>query len=64
MSKEYRSKAVRAVERSESIRTTVPREVTAVLDLGIGDTLVWSTEAGSASVAVRAEPAKKPSKRR
>jgi hypothetical protein len=40
VSKEYRSKAVRAVERSESIRTTVLREVAAVLNLGIGDTLV------------------------
>ena len=63
MIKSYESKLVRAVERSESLRTTVPLPIVAVLGLEEGDTIVWSFEPGSVEASVRRRAAEKSSKR-
>ena len=52
MERTFESKAVRALERSESIRTTVPYPVAALLGLGAGDVIVWTVKLGAASVTV------------
>lgn len=49
---EFRSKVVKNMGGSESVRTTVPEAVAAILGAVPGSTLVWSVEPGSAKVAV------------
>ena len=63
MTKEYESKLVKAIERSASLRTTVPLPIVAVLGLEEGDTIVWSFEPGSVEASVRRKTAEKSSKR-
>ncbi len=63
MAKEYESKLVKAIERSASLRTTVPLPIVAVLGLEEGDTMAWAFEPGSIEVTVRKKPSSKSSKR-
>jgi hypothetical protein len=49
---EYRSRVHEAFEGTRSLRTTVPREVVAMLGLGKGDEIVWTTEPGTIKAEV------------
>jgi hypothetical protein len=44
---EFRSRLHEAFEGTKSLRTTVPREVAAMLGLGSGDEIAWVVEPGS-----------------
>ena len=63
----FRSAIQRVVERSESVRTTVPEGVAKALDAVPGGTLVWTVDLKAGRVTVSAEPpeagGKKSSKR-
>lgn len=48
----FESKAVQSLKRSQSLRTTVPEAVAALLGLEAGDVIVWAVEPGSGHVAV------------
>ena len=52
MAKEFESKAVQSLDRSKSIRTTVPAPVAALLGLEFGDVIVWSVEPGTGRITV------------
>ena len=52
MAKEFESKVVRVLERSDSVRTTVPGPVAALLDVAPGDTLTWSVRPKSGEITV------------
>ena len=59
VSKSYESKLVKAIERSASLRTTVPLPIVAVLGLEEGDTIIWSFEPGSLEASVKRKPSEK-----
>jgi bifunctional DNA-binding transcriptional regulator/antitoxin component of YhaV-PrlF toxin-antitoxin module len=52
VSKPIESKLVKAIERSDSLRTTVPSTVVNVLDLNAGDTLRWTLDPKGSRVIV------------
>jgi len=52
MARSFESTAVRAVERSASLRTTVPAAVAAILGAEPGSTLLWTVAPGSGRVTV------------
>jgi|HubBroStandDraft_1064217.scaffolds.fasta_scaffold114534_1 bifunctional DNA-binding transcriptional regulator/antitoxin component of YhaV-PrlF toxin-antitoxin module len=52
MARTFESKAVRVLERSDSVRTTVPAPIAALLGIGPGDTLVWEVKLDSGEVSV------------
>lgn len=60
----FRSKVARTMERSESVRTTIPEAIAAILGAGPGTTLLWEVEPGSGKVRVSVEAESKSSKRR
>ena len=62
VTKSYDSKLVKAVERSDSLRTTVPQPIVAVLGLEEGDTITWSFEPGSTEASVKRKAPEKSSK--
>jgi len=64
MARVFRSKVARTMERSESVRTTIPEAVAAILGAGPGATLLWEIEPGSGRVRVSVEPESKLSRRR
>ncbi|MGA7846328.1 MAG: hypothetical protein WCB18_04470 [Thermoplasmata archaeon] len=49
---EFRTKVVSNMEGSDSVRSTVPEAVAALLGAVPGATLLWSFEPGSAKVVV------------
>jgi|GEM_PF-6465707 len=51
----FRSKVSKTMERSESVRTTIPEAVAAILGAGPGSTLLWAVEPGSGRVTVLVE---------
>jgi hypothetical protein len=51
----FESKAFRAVEGSESLKTTVPQSVATVLGLEAGGTLVWELDVNGRSATVRSK---------
>lgn len=60
MPKPIASKLVKAIERSDSLRTTVPSAVVSVLGLDPGDSLLWTLDPKRSRVVVsksRASPA-------
>ena len=63
----FRSAIQRVVERSDSVRTTIPEGVAKALDAVPGGTFVWTVDLKAGRVTVSAEPpeagAKKSSKR-
>jgi hypothetical protein len=59
VSKPIESKLVKAIERSDSLRTTVPSTVVDVLDVNPGDTLRWTLDPKAARVIVTKSVAKK-----
>lgn len=59
MGRVFRSRVSKVMERSESVRTTVPEAVAAMLGAASGSVLLWETEPGSAEVTVRVELSKK-----
>ena len=52
MARTFESKAVRAIERSDSVRTTVPAPVAALLGVEPGDRLIWTVGPGTGRVSV------------
>jgi hypothetical protein len=48
----FLSRLVRATRYSASLRTTVPQVVAELLELGPGDSLVWSVDPGGTQVRV------------
>lgn len=63
MARVFESKAVRSVKQSESIRTTVPEAISALLGLEIGDSILWEVEPGSGRISVSRKGPAKSSKR-
>jgi hypothetical protein len=63
----FRSAIQRVVERSDSIRTTIPEGVAKALDAVPGGSLVWTLDLKAGTVTVSADPpepkAKKSAKR-
>jgi hypothetical protein len=58
MPKPIESKLVRAIERSESLRTTVPSTVVNVLGVDAGDSLRWTLDPKGPRVVVTKSPVK------
>lgn len=63
----FRSAVQRVVERSESVRTTIPGGIAKALGVEAGGVLLWTLDLKAGRVTVTAEPsesgAKKSSKR-
>lgn len=53
MAKALESKAIRALRRSESVRTTVPSAICSLLGIEPGDTLVWTPDVKTGAASVR-----------
>jgi hypothetical protein len=60
----FRSAIQRAVEGSDSVRTTIPEGVAKSLDAIPGGTLVWTVDLKAGRVTVAAEPPEKGSSKR
>ncbi|HTT44730.1 MAG TPA: hypothetical protein VMH38_01780 [Thermoplasmata archaeon] len=56
MARVFKSKVGRTKARSESLRTTIPEAVAAILGVGDGDTLAWVVEPGGLKVGVSKYP--------
>lgn len=56
MAKVFKSKIGRTKAASESLRTTVPEAVAAILGVADGDTLFWVVEPGGMKVTVAKNP--------
>lgn len=56
MPKPIESKLVKAIERSDSLRTTVPSTVVDVLGVDAGDSLRWTLDPKHARVVVSKSP--------
>lgn len=52
MARQFESKAVKSLKRSDSLRTTIPEPVAALMGLEPGDGVVWTVEPGSGSITV------------
>lgn len=52
----FRSSIQRVVERSDSVRTTIPEGVAKALDAIPGGTFVWTVDLKAGRVTVSAEP--------
>jgi hypothetical protein len=52
MTTKFESKAFRAVAESESVKTTVPQAVAAVLGVEAGDSILWEIDVPSRSAKV------------
>jgi len=52
MPTEFRSKVIKNLEGSGSVRSTIPEAVAAIIGAAPGGTLVWSVEPGATSVTV------------
>ena len=61
--KPIESKLVKAVERSDSLRTTVPSTVVNVLGVDAGDSLRWSLDPKGSRVVVTKSSGAAPSKK-
>lgn len=57
--KVFRSRVIRAVEGSGSVRATIPAAVAAIIGAEHGTTLLWKLEPGATVVEVQAEGATK-----
>jgi hypothetical protein len=62
MAKEFESTAVQSLDRSKSIRTTVPAPIAALLGLEFGDVLLWRVRPGTLEVTVSRSPGEKSSR--
>ncbi len=58
MPKPIESKLVRAIERSDSLRTTVPSTVVDVLGVDAGDSIRWTLDPKGSRVIVTKSPDK------
>ena len=63
MGRVFKSKVSKTMERSESVRTTVPEAVAAILGAQPGSTLIWEVEPRSWTVRVSIDAPRKASKR-
>jgi len=61
--KPIESKLVKAIERSASLRTTVPSTVVDVLGVDAGDSLRWTLDQKRSRVIVARSPGKKDSEK-
>lgn len=60
MAKSFESTAVRALARSDSLRTTIPAPVAALLGVEPGNVLVWSVEPGTGKIGVEKKGGENP----
>lgn len=60
MPRSFESKAVKSLKRSQSLRTTVPEAIAALLGLEPGDVVLWTVEPGSGRVEVSRKDLRRP----